>query len=99
MASCNNEGLREESCTKENNEYDSLIWNNENYSVTWLDIWLCDMKQQIWLCDMKQQIWLCDKKKQEMQFWGVLIVLICVQIPVRLDCISHSITMEVWKPA
>ena len=25
MASCNNEGLREESCTKENNEYDSLI--------------------------------------------------------------------------
>ena len=26
-------------------------------------------------------------------------LLICVQILVRLDCFSHSITMEVWKPA
>ena len=26
---------------------------------------------------------------------GVLVLLICVQILVRLDCFSHSITMEV----
>ena len=31
--------------------------------------------------------------------WGVLVLLICVQILVRLDCFSHRITMEVWKPA
>ena len=31
--------------------------------------------------------------------WGVLVLLICVQIFVRLDCISHNITMQVWKPA
>ena len=27
--------------------------------------------------------------------WGVLVLLICVQILVRLDCFSHIITMEV----
>ena len=32
-------------------------------------------------------------------FWGVLVLLICTQILVRLDCFSHSITMEVWKLA
>ena len=31
--------------------------------------------------------------------WGVPVLLICVQILVRLDCFSHSIAMEVWKPA
>ena len=30
---------------------------------------------------------------------GVHVLVICVQILVRLDCFSHSITMEVWKPA
>ena len=30
--------------------------------------------------------------------WGVLVLLLSVQILVRLDCFSHSITMEVWKP-
>ena len=30
---------------------------------------------------------------------GVLVLLVSVQILVRLDCFSHSITMEVWKPA
>ena len=30
---------------------------------------------------------------------GVLVLLICVQILVSLDCFFHSITMEVWKPA
>ena len=30
---------------------------------------------------------------------GVLVLLICVQILVCLDCFSHSIIMEVWKPA
>ena len=30
---------------------------------------------------------------------GVFVLLICVQILVRLDCFSRSITMEVWKPA
>ena len=29
---------------------------------------------------------------------GVLVLLLSVQILVRLDCFSHSITMEVWKP-
>ena len=27
--------------------------------------------------------------------WGVLVLLTCVQILVRLDCVSDSITMEV----
>ena len=27
--------------------------------------------------------------------WGVLVLLVSVQILVRLDCFSHSITMEV----
>ena len=30
---------------------------------------------------------------------GVHVLVICVQIHVRLDCFSHSITIEVWKPA
>ena len=30
---------------------------------------------------------------------GVLVLLVSVQILVRLDCFSHSIKMEVWKPA
>ena len=30
---------------------------------------------------------------------GVLVLLICVQIHVHIDCFSHSFTMEVWKPA
>ena len=29
----------------------------------------------------------------------MLVLLVSVQILVRLDCFSHSITMEVWKPA
>ena len=29
--------------------------------------------------------------------WVVPDLLICVQILVRLDCFSHSITMEVWN--
>ena len=31
--------------------------------------------------------------------WDVLVLLICVQILVRLDCFCHSITKEAWKPA
>ena len=31
--------------------------------------------------------------------WGVLVLLISVRILVRLDCFSHSITIEVLKPA
>ena len=31
--------------------------------------------------------------------WGVLVLLISVQILVRLDYFSHRITTEVWKPA
>ena len=34
-----------------------------------------------------------------MCLFGVLVLLICVQILVHLDCFSHSLTMEVWKPA
>ena len=30
--------------------------------------------------------------------WGVLVLLICVQILVRRYCFSHRITMEVLKP-
>ena len=39
------------------------------------------------------------KNSKSDESWGVLVLLVSVQILVRLDCFSHSITMEVWKPA
>ena len=36
---------------------------------------------------------------QELLSWSVLVLLICLQILVHLDCFSHSIKMEVRKPA
>ena len=34
-----------------------------------------------------------------LSLWGVLVLLICVQILVCLDCFSHNNIVEVWKPA
>ena len=42
---------------------------------------------------------MCKQKTKDIFHRGVLVLLICVQILVRLDCFSQGITMEVWKPA
>ena len=42
--------------------------------------------------------WLLVTSPLNFKARGVLFLLIWVPILVRLDCLSHSITMEVWKP-
>ena len=51
-----------------------------------------------WLASLitKQEVF-CSSLASEVNLRGVLVLLICVQIFVRFDCFSHSITIEVWK--
>ena len=54
-------------------------------------------KALIWPTFLKNYMKLKNLDKEVPK--GVLVLLICLQILVRLDYFSHSITMEVWKPA
>ena len=49
-----------------------------------------------WLASLitKQEVF-CSSLAPEVNLRGVLVLLICVQIFVRFDCFSHSITIEV----
>ena len=54
---------------------------------------------QLYLCHCRAVSQIPNNSLSHILYWGVLHLLNCEQIPARLDCFSHSITIETLRPA